>query len=122
MPPTSCRCKIQSDCCLLGSAKHNVMQFDSAKLMLYFNRQPKKLGLTLSRRSRKVVIEPRLWEPTMKNPLKGMIVWPIPDSKEVAVTVFKDPRTEEYEDKDWQLAVEDVILSNVTSEIKNWQY
>lgn len=53
-------------------------------------------------------MEPKMWEPTMKNPLKGIIVWPIPESKEIAVTIFKDPRTSEYEDKDWNIAVEDV--------------
>lgn len=51
-----------------------------------------------------------MWEPTMKNPLKGMIVWPIPESKEIAVTIFKDPRTLEYEDKDWNITVEDVCI------------
>lgn len=49
-----------------------------------------------------------MWEPTMKNPLKGVVVWPIPESKEIAVTIFKDPRTSEYEDKDWNITVEDV--------------
>lgn len=74
----------------------------------FFNyRQPKKLGLTLWRRNRRVVVDPRIWEPTMKNPLKGMVVWPIPESKEVIVTVFKDSRGD-YEDKDWNLTVEDV--------------
>lgn len=49
-----------------------------------------------------------MWEPTMKNPMKGMIVWPIPESKEIMVTIFKDPRTGEYEDKDWNISLEDV--------------
>jgi len=44
----------------------------------------------------------------MKNPLKGLVVWPVPDSKEMPVTIYKDPRTLEYEDKDWNLTVEDM--------------
>ena len=55
-------------------------------------------------------MEPRIWEPTMKNPLKGIVVWPIPENKEITVTIFKDPRTGEYEDKDWNLTVEDVCI------------
>ncbi len=74
----------------------------------------KKLGITLWRRSRRVAVEPKMWEPTMKNPLKGMIVWPIPESKEIAVTIFKDPRTSEYEDKDWNITVEDVCTIKLT--------
>lgn len=53
-------------------------------------------------------MDPKMWEPTMKNPMKGMIVWPIPESKEIMVTIFKDPRTGEYEDKDWNISLEDV--------------
>jgi hypothetical protein len=71
-------------------------------------RQPKKLGVALWRRSRRVVLDPKLWEPTMKNPMKGMVVWPVPEAREIAVTVFKDPRTSEYEDKDWNITIEDV--------------
>jgi len=62
----------------------------------------------------------------MKNPLKGMIVWPIPESKEVIVTIFKDPRTGEYEDKDWNIALEDMStgkprpLANGTVNIKDF--
>ncbi|CAL8110865.1 unnamed protein product [Orchesella dallaii] len=91
------------------AAKFNlVISFEELNVEATSKWQPKKLGLTLWRRSRRVTVEPRMWEPTMKNPLKGMIVWPIPESKEIAVTIFKDPRTSEYEDKDWNITVEDV--------------
>jgi hypothetical protein len=63
-------------------------------------------------------VEPRMWEPTMKNPLKGIIVWPIPESKEIAVTVFKDPRTSEYEDKDWNVTIEDVRKCDYLNSLK----
>lgn len=42
-----------------------------------------------------------------------MIVWPIPESKEIAVTIFKDPRTSEYEDKDWNITIEDVSFYQI---------
>jgi len=44
----------------------------------------------------------------MKNPLKGVVVWPVPEEVELPVTLFKDPRTGDYEDKEWTIAVEDV--------------
>lgn len=37
-----------------------------------------------------------------------MVLWDIPENIETTVTLFKDPRTNEYEDKEWQLVIEDV--------------
>lgn len=50
------------------------------------------------------------WEPTLQNPYKGLVVWPVPDNHQVAVTLFKDPRTNELEDKDWSFILEDVSI------------
>lgn len=50
------------------------------------------------------------WEPTLHNPYKGLVVWPVPDNHQVAVTLFKDPRTNELEDKDWSFILEDVSI------------
>jgi len=91
---------------------YSLLLVHNSKTFVSINdRQPKKLGVTLSRRSRRVTVDPKMWEPTMKNPLKGMVVWPVPETKEIAVTVFKDPRTEEYEDKEWTIIIEDVSLN-----------
>lgn len=35
-------------------------------------------------------------------------MWDIPENIETTVTLFKDPRTNEYEDKEWHLVIEDV--------------
>lgn len=70
--------------------------------------QPNRLSVVLSRRSRRVVSEPLPWEPTMKDPLVGNVVWPIPDNKEITITLFKNQRTNEFEDKDWAFILEDV--------------
>lgn len=51
------------------------------------------------------------WEPTLQNPYKGLVVWPVPENHQVAVTLFKDPRTNELEDKDWSFILEDVSTS-----------
>lgn len=49
----------------------------------------------------------------MVDPLIGHISWPVPDNHNITVTLFKDPRTHELEDKDWTFVIEDVRrLSN----------
>lgn len=44
----------------------------------------------------------------MVDPLIGHISWPVPDNHNITVTLFKDPRTHELEDKDWTFVIEDV--------------
>lgn len=44
----------------------------------------------------------------MMNPLVGNVSWPVPDNHCITVTLFKDPRTHELEDKDWTFVIEDV--------------
>lgn len=44
----------------------------------------------------------------MVDPLIGNISWPVPDNHNITVTLFKDPRTHELEDKDWTFVIEDV--------------
>jgi len=74
----------------------------------YFCRTPHKLVVVLSRRSRRFVSEALPWEPMMKDPLKGLVIWPVPENKQLSVTLFKDPRTNEHEDKEWTFSIEDV--------------
>ena len=71
-------------------------------------RKPSKLSVVWTRRSRRVTSEPLPWEPTMKDPLRGVVVWAVPENKEVSVTLFKDARTQVMEDKEWTFAIEDV--------------
>lgn len=47
----------------------------------------------------------------MKDPLKGVVIWTVPENKDVSVTLFKDPRTHELEDKEWTFIIEDVSIS-----------
>lgn len=71
-------------------------------------RRPTNLSIIWTRRSRRVSSTPLLWEPDMVNPLIGHISWPVPDNHTISVTLFKDPRTHELEDKDWTFIIEDV--------------
>ncbi|XP_066599069.1 EH domain-binding protein 1 isoform X2 [Prorops nasuta] len=70
--------------------------------------KPNKLSVVWTRRSRRVSSDPLDWEPSLSDPLKGVISWPVPDNHTVSVTLFKDPRTHELEDKDWTFVIEDV--------------
>lgn len=72
-------------------------------------RKPNKLSVVWTRRSRRVSSDPLEWEPGLSNPLKGAVIWSVPDNHTVSVTLFKDPRTHELEDKDWTFVIEDVI-------------
>lgn len=78
------------------------------KVIVLHSRKPNKLSVVFTRRSRRVVTEPLPWEPTMKDTLRGLVIWAVPDNQTVAVTLFKDPRTHELEDKDWTFVLEDV--------------
>lgn len=71
-------------------------------------RKPNKLSVVWTRRSRRVTSEPLDWEPNLSDPLKGIISWAVPDNHTISVTLFKDPRTHELEDKDWTFVIEDV--------------
>ncbi|XP_049882082.1 EH domain-binding protein 1 isoform X2 [Pectinophora gossypiella] len=71
-------------------------------------RKPNKLSIVWTRRSRRVITEPQEWEPSLKDPLKGSVQFTVPENHTVAVTLFKDSRTNELEDKDWTFVLEDV--------------
>lgn len=71
-------------------------------------RQPNLLSVTWTRRNRRFSTEPHIWEPSMKNPLKGLVVWAVPENKEASITLFGDPRSQEFEEKFWNFVLEDV--------------
>ncbi|XP_061396077.1 EH domain-binding protein 1, partial [Musca vetustissima] len=70
--------------------------------------RPSNLSVVWTRRSRRVASAPLPWEPDMMNPLVGNVTWPVPDNHAITVTLFKDPRTHELEDKDWTFVIEDI--------------
>ncbi|XP_013184746.2 EH domain-binding protein 1 isoform X2 [Amyelois transitella] len=73
--------------------------------------KPNKLSVVWTRRSRREVTDPREWEPSLKDPLKGTVLYTVPENHTVAVTLFKDSRTNELEDKDWSFVLEDVSVT-----------
>uniref|UniRef100_A0A182PC67 EH domain-binding protein 1 n=1 Tax=Anopheles epiroticus TaxID=199890 RepID=A0A182PC67_9DIPT len=70
--------------------------------------RPNKLHVVWTRRSRRVMSSALEWQPDLINPLSSTMSWPMPDNHTIAVTLFKDIRTHELEDKDWTFVLEDV--------------
>ncbi|XP_027753958.1 EH domain-binding protein 1 [Empidonax traillii] len=67
------------------------------------------------------------WQPGIKNPYRGVVVWPVPENVEITVTLFKDPHAEEFEDKEWMFVIENESPSGrrkalATSSINMKQY
>uniref|UniRef100_A0A8P0P3Q4 EH domain binding protein 1 n=2 Tax=Canis lupus familiaris TaxID=9615 RepID=A0A8P0P3Q4_CANLF len=67
------------------------------------------------------------WQPGIKNPYRGVVVWPVPENIEITVTLFKDPHAEEFEDKEWTFVIENESPSGrrkalATSSINMKQY
>ncbi|KAI4882163.1 hypothetical protein NFI96_021729 [Prochilodus magdalenae] len=68
--------------------------------------QPDKLRVVWTRRNRRICSKLHGWQPGIKNPYRGMVVWPVPENVDITVTLFKDPHADEFEDKDWTFIIE----------------
>ncbi|XP_040905919.1 EH domain-binding protein 1 isoform X3 [Toxotes jaculatrix] len=89
--------------------------------------QPDKLVVVWTRRSRRKSSKSHGWQPGIKNPYRGVVVWPVPENIEITVTLFKDPHAEEFEDKEWTFVIENESPSGrrkalATSSINMKQY
>ncbi|CAM4697168.1 unnamed protein product [Lepidochelys kempii] len=68
--------------------------------------QPDKLIVVWTRRNRRVCSKAHSWQPGIKNPYRGMVVWMVPENVDIMVTLYRDPHVEEYEDKEWTFVIE----------------
>ncbi|XP_069375384.1 EH domain-binding protein 1 isoform X11 [Paralichthys olivaceus] len=68
--------------------------------------QPDKLRVVWIRRSRRHSTKLHSWQPGIQNPYRGLVIWQVPESLDVTVTLFKEPTAEEFEDKDWTFVIE----------------
>uniref|UniRef100_A0A3B3RKG9 EH domain binding protein 1 n=1 Tax=Paramormyrops kingsleyae TaxID=1676925 RepID=A0A3B3RKG9_9TELE len=89
--------------------------------------QPDKLVVVWTRRSRRKSSKSHSWQPGIKNPYRGVVIWPVPENVEITVTLFKDPHAEEFEDKEWTFVIENESPSGrrkalATSSINMKQY
>ncbi|XP_061620461.1 uncharacterized protein ehbp1l1a isoform X5 [Phyllopteryx taeniolatus] len=68
--------------------------------------QPDKLRVVWIRRSRRHSTKLHSWQPGIQNPYRGLVLWQVPESLDITVTLFKEPTAEEFEDKDWTFVLE----------------
>ncbi|XP_051541835.1 uncharacterized protein LOC127433722 isoform X7 [Myxocyprinus asiaticus] len=68
--------------------------------------QPDKLRVVWTRRNRRICSKLHAWQPGIKNPYRGMVVWPVPENVDITVTLYRDPHADEFEDKDWTFVIE----------------
>nr|XP_034955241.1 EH domain-binding protein 1-like protein 1 isoform X1 [Zootoca vivipara] len=68
--------------------------------------QPDKLVVVWTRRNRRICSKAHGWQPGIKNPYRGTVVWMVPENVDIMVTLYRDPHVEEYEDKDWTFVIE----------------
>uniref|UniRef100_A0A8C2D6Z2 EH domain binding protein 1 like 1 n=1 Tax=Cyprinus carpio TaxID=7962 RepID=A0A8C2D6Z2_CYPCA len=68
--------------------------------------QPDKLRVVWTRRNRRICSKLHGWQPGIKNPYRGTVLWQVPESVDITVTLFKDPNADEFEDKDWTFIIE----------------
>ncbi|XP_068186655.1 EH domain-binding protein 1-like protein 1 isoform X16 [Antennarius striatus] len=68
--------------------------------------QPDKLRVVWTRRNRRMCSKLHSWQPGIKNPYRGMVVWPVPENIDISVTLFKEANATEFEDKEWTFVIE----------------
>ncbi|XP_054457089.1 EH domain-binding protein 1-like protein 1 isoform X3 [Anoplopoma fimbria] len=68
--------------------------------------QPDKLRVSWIRRSRRHSTKLHSWQPGIKNPYRGLVLWQVPETLDITVTLFKEPTADEFEDKDWTFVIE----------------
>ncbi|KAM6894491.1 uncharacterized protein ehbp1l1a isoform 9-T9 [Lycodopsis pacificus] len=68
--------------------------------------QPDKLRVSWIRRGRRHSTKLHSWQPGIKNPYRGLVLWQVPESLDITITLFKEPTADEFEDKDWTFVIE----------------
>ncbi|XP_054907471.1 EH domain-binding protein 1-like protein 1 isoform X17 [Poeciliopsis prolifica] len=68
--------------------------------------QPDKLRVVWTRRNRRMCSKLHSWQPGIKNPYRGTVIWPVPENIDISVTLFKEPNTDVFEDKEWTFVLE----------------
>uniref|UniRef100_H3CDH4 EH domain-binding protein 1-like protein 1 n=1 Tax=Tetraodon nigroviridis TaxID=99883 RepID=H3CDH4_TETNG len=69
--------------------------------------QPDKVRVVWTRRNRRHSTKLHSWHPGIQNPYRGLVMWPLPETLDVTITLFKEPTAEEFEDKDWTFVIEE---------------
>ncbi|XP_061755260.1 EH domain-binding protein 1-like protein 1 isoform X3 [Nerophis ophidion] len=68
--------------------------------------QPDKLRVVWTRRNRRMCTKLHSWQPGIKNPYRGTVLWQVPENMDISVTLFKDAGADVFEDKEWTFVLE----------------
>lgn len=47
----------------------------------------------------------------MRNPYRGLVIWSTPEAIEITLTLFRNPKTNEFESKEYNLIIEDTAAN-----------
>ncbi|XP_061156211.1 EH domain-binding protein 1-like protein 1 isoform X3 [Syngnathus typhle] len=89
-------------------------------------RQPDKLRVVWTRRNRRMCSKLHSWQPGIKNPYRGMVLWPVPENVDISVTLFKEAGADVFEDKEWTFVIEGEckghrkVLASAAVNLKNY--
>lgn len=65
------------------------------KLLLFTIAIFTKVKVMTDRLTMLFVLQLHSWQPGIKNPYRGMVVWPVPENIDISVTLFKVPTHQE---------------------------
>ncbi|XP_075044858.1 EH domain-binding protein 1-like protein 1 isoform X2 [Mixophyes fleayi] len=68
--------------------------------------QPDKIVIVWTRRNRRVSSKAHSWQPGIRNPFRGSVVWPVPENVDITATLYRDPHSDHFEEKEWTFQVE----------------
>ncbi|CAH2324839.1 EH domain-binding 1 1 isoform X3 [Pelobates cultripes] len=68
--------------------------------------QPDKVVVVWTRRNRRVCSKPHSWQPGIKDPFRGSVVWAVPENVDITATLYRDPHSDHFEEKEWTFQIE----------------
>lgn len=68
--------------------------------------QPDKIVIVWTRRNRRVCSKAHSWQPGIKDPFRGSVVWAVPENVDITATLYRDPHSDHFEEKEWTFQVE----------------
>ncbi|KAM3920560.1 EH domain-binding protein 1-like protein 1 isoform 2-T2 [Leptodactylus fuscus] len=68
--------------------------------------QPDKIVVVWTRRNRRVCTKAHSWQPGIKDPFRGSVVWAVPENVDITATLYRDPHSDHFEEKEWTFQVE----------------
>ncbi|XP_002935400.2 EH domain-binding protein 1-like protein 1 isoform X3 [Xenopus tropicalis] len=83
-----------------------VASYQELKLECTQKWQPDKVVVVWTRRNRRVCSKPHSWQPGIKDPFRGSVVWAVPENVDITATLYRDPHTEYFEEKEWTFQIE----------------